>query len=45
MLLGLKKPLEAAQTFPVTLTFEKAGSITIDVPVGPLGAMGPSQGS
>ena len=45
MLLGLKNPLEAAQTFPVTLTFEKAGSITIDVPVEPMGATGPSQGS
>ncbi len=45
MLLGLKQPLEAAQTFPVTLTFEKAGSITIDVPVELMGATGPSQGS
>ncbi len=45
MLLGLKKPLDVAQTFPLTLTFEKAGSITVDVTVEPMGAMAPSQGS
>jgi periplasmic copper chaperone A len=45
MLLGLKKPLEIAQTFPLTLTFEKAGTITVDVMVEPMGATEPSQGS
>jgi len=45
MLVGLKKPLELAQTFPLTLTFEKAGSVTVEVTVEPAGAMAPSQGS
>ncbi len=33
MLTGLKSPLKAAASFKLTLTFEKAGDITIDVPV------------
>jgi copper(I)-binding protein len=45
MLVGLKKPLELAQTFPLTLTFEKAGSVTVEVTVEPAGAMAPGQGS
>jgi len=45
MLLGLKKPLELAQTFPLTLTFEKAGSVTVEVTVEPAGAMAPGQSS
>lgn len=44
MLMGLKKPLELGQTFPLTLTFEKAGSVTVEVTVEPAGAMAPSQG-
>lgn len=39
MLIGLKKPLNAGETFPLTLTFEKAGKITVDVPVKAIGAM------
>ena len=34
MLLGLKHPLVAGSTFPLTLTFEKAGSMSVDVAVG-----------
>jgi copper(I)-binding protein len=45
MLVGLKKPLEVGQTFPLTLTFEKAGSVTVEVTVEPAGAMGPGEGS
>lgn len=45
MLLGLKKPLAVSDTFPLSLTFEKAGSITVDVMVEPMGATEPSQGS
>jgi copper(I)-binding protein len=45
MLVGLKKPLEVGQTFPLTLTFEKAGSVTVEVTVEPAGAMAPGQGS
>jgi copper(I)-binding protein len=33
MLIGLDAPLEAGTTVPVTLTFEKAGEVTLDVPV------------
>jgi periplasmic copper chaperone A len=43
MLVGLAKPLKVGQTFPLTLTFEKAGSRTVDVAVEKVGAMGPGQ--
>jgi len=33
MLIGLKKPLTAGETFPMMLTFEKAGNISVAVPV------------
>lgn len=33
MLMGLNDPLENGETVSITLTFEKAGDITIDVPV------------
>ena len=33
MLIGLKKPLKEGDKFPLTLEFERAGSVTIDVPV------------
>jgi len=33
MLMGMKQPLNGGDTFPVTLTFEKAGTMTLDVPV------------
>lgn len=33
MFLGLNQPLEQGQTVPVTLTFEKAGDMVIEVPV------------
>lgn len=39
MLMGLKAPLEEGQMFPVTLTFEKAGSVEVKVMVGKAGAM------
>jgi periplasmic copper chaperone A len=39
MLIGLKKPLTAGDKFPLTLTFEKAGSISVTVPVQAMGAM------
>ena len=39
MLIGLKKPLTAGETFPLTLTFEKAGNISVTVPVQAMGAM------
>jgi len=33
MLIGLKQPLTAGQTFPLTLRFEKAGEIPVEVTV------------
>ena len=33
MLLGLKEPLKQGSTIPLTLTFEKAGAATLQVPV------------
>ncbi|QEL57409.1 copper chaperone PCu(A)C [Chromobacterium paludis] len=33
MLMGLKQPLKAGDHFPLTLKFEKAGSVTVDVVV------------
>lgn len=38
MLIGLKKPLKKGQHFPLTLTFEKAGKLSITVPVMAIGA-------
>ena len=38
MLIGLKKPLTAGETFPLTLTFAKAGNISVTVPVQAMGA-------
>lgn len=41
MLQGLAKPLEAGQTFPLTLDFTKAGMKQVMVTVEKVGAMGP----
>jgi periplasmic copper chaperone A len=38
MLIGLKQPLTAGESFPLTLTFEKAGNISVTVPVQAMGA-------
>lgn len=43
MLMDLKQPLKDGDSFPLTLTFEKAGNIPVTVKVGKIGAMGPSQ--
>lgn len=51
MLIGLKKQLVAGQTLPLTLTFAKAGNISVTVPIqaigatqGGMGGMGGMQG-
>jgi copper(I)-binding protein len=41
MLVGLAKPLEAGQSFPLTLDFAKAGARQVTVTVEKVGAMGP----
>jgi periplasmic copper chaperone A len=38
MMMGLKKPLTAGEKFPLTLSFEKAGNISVTVPVQAMGA-------
>ena len=38
MLIGLKKPLKAGETIPLTLDFEKAGKVSITVPIRAMGA-------
>jgi copper(I)-binding protein len=40
MLIGLSAPLRPGESVPVTLTFEKAGAITVSVPVQAAGARG-----
>jgi periplasmic copper chaperone A len=40
MIIGLKQPLKKGQTFPLTLDFEKAGKIDLQIPIAKAGAMG-----
>jgi copper(I)-binding protein len=42
MLMGLNGPLREGQSFPLTLTFEKAGAREVTVPVEKAGAAGPT---
>jgi copper(I)-binding protein len=42
MLLGLKQPLRRGDRFPLTLTFEKAPPVTVDVAIQGPGAAGPA---
>ena len=41
MLIGLQAPLKEGDRFPLTLTFEKAGEVTVEVAVEGVGSMGP----
>ncbi|HET6224409.1 MAG TPA: copper chaperone PCu(A)C, partial [Dongiaceae bacterium] len=43
MFMGLKAPFAKDQRVPITLVFEKAGSIDVDLTVAALGAQGPVQ--
>jgi len=43
MLMGLNKPLKEGDTIDITLGFEKAGRLTMNVPVAPIGATVPVQ--
>jgi periplasmic copper chaperone A len=40
MLVGLKQQLKEGQTLPLTLEFENAGKIELQVPIAKIGAMG-----
>jgi len=44
MLIGLKAPLKEGARFPLTLTFERAGTVTVEVAVEAVGSMGQGQG-
>lgn len=39
MLMGVEKPLEEGEAFPMTLTFEQAGSVQVEVHVHGIAAM------
>jgi copper(I)-binding protein len=41
MFIGLKHPLAKGDTVKATLTFERAGSVAVDLPVLAIGAAGP----
>jgi copper(I)-binding protein len=41
MLMGLKGPLKPGDRLALTLKFEKAGEVSVEVPVRAAGAMGP----
>lgn len=41
MLMGLAERLKQGSSFPLTLTFETAGEVTVEVPVLGVGATGP----
>jgi copper(I)-binding protein len=41
MLMGLKSPLKAGGNFPLTLIFEAAGRITLNIAVRPIGTRAP----
>lgn len=41
MLMRLRAPLEEGETFPMTLTFKRAGPVTIQVEVRAVGAISP----
>lgn len=45
MLLGLKAPLKEGETFPLTLNFAKAGTMTVNVPVKSAAQMAPMHGA
>ena len=44
MLIGLKAPLKEGESFPLTLSFAKAGPVTVTVPVKSPSEMAPMQG-
>jgi hypothetical protein len=41
MLVGVKEPLREGETLPLTLDFNKAGKLQVDIPIGKPGAMSP----
>jgi copper(I)-binding protein len=43
MLRELKEPLDQGASLPLTLVFETAGEVTVEVPIAPIGAAAPPQ--
>jgi hypothetical protein len=43
MLMGLSAPLKEGESVPLTLTFERAGTVTVDAGIAPIGAGGPME--
>ena len=43
MFIGLKRPLREGERFPVTLRFQRAGRVTVQFAVRPVGAGGPME--
>lgn len=41
MFMGLKRPLKQGERVPLTLRFQRAGSVTVQVAVQPVGSTGP----
>ncbi|MBP9158978.1 MAG: copper chaperone PCu(A)C [Sphingobium sp.] len=44
MFMGLKRPLKQGERLPVTLRFQRAGSVTVQVAVQPVGSAGLMEG-
>lgn len=38
MFMDIKQPLKEGETLPITLTFEKTGTVTVDMPIAKIGA-------
>ena len=45
MLMGLKAPLKQGESLELVLTFEKAGAMTVTIPIGPVAAGDHSSGN
>jgi len=45
MFMGLKRPLRQGERFPVTLQFQRAGRVTVQFAVQPVGSTGPVEGA
>lgn len=43
MLVGLKEPMKVGMKVPMTLIFEKAGSVTVELAVDKAGSLGPGE--
>ncbi|MEN9416974.1 MAG: hypothetical protein RI988_594, partial [Pseudomonadota bacterium] len=44
MLIGIQKPLKVGDSFPLTLRFEKAGEVQVEVPVQAMPPAGAAAG-